>query len=515
MDQVRAIVKVIWQQRFWVLSVLGVIVAAVCWQLASGRLDAEFATNKGQINTQFDAMGNITRAQVHGNETVNQKDAEQAIIIRDRVQALWTSLYERQREEVLKWPDVLGEEFVNAVEGRKFGAQIVKPDLRQFYREYAIDAFPALVEIVKAKELSESELSAGGGGAYGGGSDGGRSGYGGARMEGAAAPMMMTDEYGNPLETQKYVVEWLDQVALRQKLDFPQMPTSLQIWVTQEDLWVYETLLRAIAGANDAFGASRPDNAAVRAIMSLEVGQLAALAAATPGQVLLPMAPVTGGEAGSPYGASGGGSPYGSESATGASIDSMLLNNRYIGEDGQPVAEATPDFTGEFRMLPVRMVLLMQQRAIPTLLVECANATLPVEVRRVRVNAEKSGVGFSLGAGDAAGGYGGGGGGYGGMDGGGGGYGGGRGGYGGGERGMGSGRGGYGGGGGGYGGGGGGYGGGGMAALPPGVLNASGIATVEIHGIVYIYNPPDPAQLTVPGGDAATVAAADTETVGR
>jgi hypothetical protein len=47
------------------------------------------------------------------------------------------------------------------------------------------------------------------------------------------------------------------------------------------------------------------------------------------------------------------------------------------------------------------------------------------------------------------------------------------------------------------------------------VLNASGIATVEIHGIVYIYNPPDPTQLTVPGGDTAAVAAADTETVGR
>ena len=39
----------------------------------------------------------------------------------------------------------------------------------------------------------------------------------------------------------------LDQANLRQQLEFADVPTSRQIWVIQEDLWVYETLLRAIA----------------------------------------------------------------------------------------------------------------------------------------------------------------------------------------------------------------------------------------------------------------------------
>lgn len=50
------------------------------------------------------------------------------------------------------------------------------------------------------------------------------------------------------------------------------------------------------------------------------------------------------------------------------------------------------------------------------------------------------------------------------------------------------------------------------ATMVPGASNV-GIATVEFQGIVYIYNPPDPAVLAVPGmeepaTDSTTVAAA-------
>jgi hypothetical protein len=73
----------------------------------------------------------------------------------------------------------------------------------------------------------------------------------------------------------------------------------------------------------------------------------------------------------------------------------------------------------------------------------------------------------------------------------------------------------------GYGGRGGGYGGidgggrgggeGYMPTAPLGGATRTDLANVEIHGIVYIYNPPDATTLTVPGGPE-TIAGADVPT---
>src|SRR5690606_3048815 len=134
----------------------------------------------------------------------------------------------------------------------------------------------------------------------------------------------------------------------------------------------------------------------------------------------------------------------------------------------------------EFRRLPVRLVLQMDERWLPKVLVECANASLPIEVQRLRINAEKSGVdkegqAFEL-TGGATGGMG----------------------MGRGDMGMPMGR-------------------------PPAMgmgrpmgremggmgMNSSlsaaemaNLATVEIQGVVYIYLPPDKSILAVPGDEA-------------
>ena len=289
MDQVRAILKVIYEQRFWVLSVVGVIVAVICWKLSSGSLDAEFVTNKGTIDGKFNDMSAIRAKQVHGNPEVNQKEREQAIVVRDEVLKLWQSMYDRQKDEVLQWPAGLGDDFLEAVANKKFRDPIA-PKERQRYREYAKDRFPKLVEMVHAKKMGANETSFGGGGRDDGGA---------AMMYaemGADGPTY--DEEGNLIEPENYLVIWQDQGLVRQKLMFATLPTALEVWVRQEDLWVYETLLRAINDTNEAHDATRPDNAAIRMIMSLEVGQAAALASQTPGLVILPEGGAAAGEGG-------------------------------------------------------------------------------------------------------------------------------------------------------------------------------------------------------------------------
>jgi hypothetical protein len=144
----------------------------------------------------------------------------------------------------------------------------------------------------------------------------------------------------------------------------------------------------------------------------------------------------------------------------------------------------------EYKRLPVRMTLQMDQRWLTHLISECANQPLQVEVQEVRINPSDMSTASSGGEGFGRAGYGGGGGRYGG--------------------------GGYGGGGGGYGGGGreGGYGGGGAGSPFPdrtGVqtFNAQpNIVNVVIQGIIYIFNEPDPEVLkTSEEADAGQMAA--------
>ncbi|BBO31806.1 hypothetical protein [Lacipirellula parvula] len=481
MDKVRAFMKVAWTQRFWILSVVGVLAAVICWSMASGNLQRQFTANKTQIDGKFGEMTAITGKQIHGNEVVNAKEREEAKKIANSVKELWQSLFDAQREEVLKWPDVLGDDFVDYVKNAKFDSQI-KPDFRDRYQNYIKNRFEGLVKIVDAKKMAVD-------GTAGFGAAPGREGA----FPGGAAPgaEVELDAQGMPIE-ENYLVQWGDQGTLRQQLEFVDVPTARQIWVTQEDLWVYETLLRAIANTNKERGATRPDNTAISVIQSLQVGAPAALAMAQESTILLPVeAMATGGEMMSPEG-----TPMGREGEMGAggaeSLDAMLLANRYIDAEGKPIPDASSGAGVEFRRLPIRMMLSMDERYLPKILVECANAPLPVEVQRLRINAEKSGTdkdnqAFTVGAAASAGGMGGGmpmgRGMEGGM---------GR------SMGMPMGRGME----------------GGMGGVTLTPVEIPNMVTVDIQGVVYIYNPPDAAVLTVPGDDAAasgseTLAAGD------
>jgi hypothetical protein len=259
------------------------------------------------------------------------------------------------------------------------------------------------------------------------------------------------------------------------------------VWVRQEDLWVYETLLRVIANTNEAKHASRPDNTAIRVIEMLQVGAEAGIASAQQANIMLPAGAVTAdagmGMEGGMMGREGGPMMPGSEMGMGmgmegdpAAADSALLAYRYLDDAGAPLPDASTGAGTEFRRLPVLMRLQMDPRWIPQVLVQCANAPLPIEVKRLRINPEKALEGF-----DAT-------------------FGGGMGGEGGGYRGA-------------FGGGGGrGFGGeGGFTPSLAGTAPSANLVSVELHGVVYIYNPPDPAVLTVPGGE--DLAAADTAVV--
>lgn len=411
MDQVRAIAKVIWEQRFWVLSVIGLIVAVVTWNMASGQLDTEFTTRASAINGQFQAMTEISNKPVHASQDVideNKKQVDEQMKI---VNAVWQQLYDRQKEAVLKWPKELGPQFIEGMAEKKFRDPI-DINLRSIYQNYISNRFDGLLAIVDAKKLLDG---AGGGG---------RGGYG--EMDGGGRSMPMEGGAPDGLVEEDYLVQWLDQDKLRSRLAFAtSKPSALQIWVTQEDLWVYEALLKVIANTNKARGATRPDNTAIHTIFALEVGASAALGpGANKGHVYLPSSAAGGGMTGGGYESDGGrggmmdgagaapsyemdggrGGGYGMDGMSGmeggdpAAADAALLTSRYLDDAGAPLP-GEGDLGKEYRQLPIRMDLFMDQRWLPHLLIECANSPLPIEVKQVRINPDKSTAGFDTNSG--------------------------------------------------------------------------------------------------------------------
>ncbi len=450
MDKVRLIVAVIWRERFWVLTVLGVIVAVTCWHLSSGELDKEFTSRKSAISSTITSMRTLSQETDHPNDKVIEGDKEQARVQRNNTLKQWETLYATQKEEVLKWPaDNLKPEFIEAIEELKFQDPFpanLRENMRSHYWNYIGKRFDGMLEIVKALKMEGSS-----------GRSGGASRFGGEEFGGA--PMMRGGTDGEEIE-EDYLVQWLDQGSLREKLDFDSKPTTLQIWVTQEDLWVYETLLNVIANTNEKGGATRPDNAVVRTILTLEVGKEAALASRQPSQILMPGGESEGGGRGEfmrgegpssefmgggreEFMGGGRGYPGGETEVT----DEMVLAGRYLNAEGEPYPGQPED--PEFRRLPVIMKLEMDQRHLPDLLVECANATLPIEVESVKINPEKSGGNFSSGSSSFGG-----------------------------RRGSEFSR---------------------MSGGTEETVPNPNMATVEIQGVVYIYNEPDKSVLSLPG----------------
>lgn len=377
MDQLRVIMRAVWQQRFWVLVVIGPIIAAVCWMMASGKLQAAFTANKSTIDGHFNSMSSISSEPVHGNDGVNAQERAEAVKISDSVRDLWKRLYDSQREQVLSWPATLGEDFLEYIDKRKFGDPIPSR-LRSLYLNYIKNQFDELVKIVDAKKLEGT----------GTGPEGFAPEMGGNLELGQTVPGMEKD----------YLVDWIDQGELRQKLDFGgTSPSARKIWVTQEDLWVYETLLNVIKNTNDARGATRAaENAAIRVIVNLDVGQEAADAMNEKGNIIMPAGAAGGdpltGEVSPEFG--GGDSLMMEPGGDAASADAALLSRRYVDQAGAPIVDAAAGTGVEYRRLPIRMSLIMDQRWIPRVLVECANAPLPIEVQRLRINPEQSGIGF-------------------------------------------------------------------------------------------------------------------------
>ena len=529
MDQLKQSMAAAGKYGFWISTVVITLGSVGVWFMTTSKLSEENQQRASTLKSDIQSVTQVRSAlPTHPNQHSHSKMEELIDGRQAEVLEAWTSVFERQ-QSILKWPRELQEDFVQEFEGlipiERFidfpptPEQQKNTDLLFRYATYIGTTLPRIAEIAKTEwtaEFQKAAAPAGGMGGYGedmggyGGDMGGdMGGYGGdmggyGMGGGPGGPGGPAGARRRQRGEKEPLVRW-SRASQQQVMSdlFPWLgrrPSTLQVYYSQENIWILKQLLQIIANVNG--DANQPFQAKIREISRIGIGasvdfEMGNLAQPGEGRR-------AGGMGG--YGIEGGmGGMYDSgpmeegyedyegggemmEGGPGGGAAPAAMDpaeNRYVDMQNQPIPASTlrtaltsnrPEDApiAVAKRVPVMMRVKMDQRFVPQLIAECGSAPLMVEVRRVRILPPSSRPG---GGGDM-GGYG-----MGGED-----------------------MGGYGGDMGGYGedygmGGEGGYGdpGGGFGSQAGGRQGKSEEfpldVDVEVYGLIYIYNPPDPEKL--------------------
>lgn len=417
-EQIRPYVAALAKYHFWILGLIVPLVLVPLLAQGTGQLDTLISGQQSQIKGQIDALNAITSRPDHPNESWSTEIEKRTGEIHADTLAEWTTLWDEQAP-LRVWPKQLGDDFIDKVGRLKPGAALNAQLLRR-YRDTASALVRDLPKRMGAADLTEGDASgrpAGGGFAEGvppgfGGEFGGRPGLGGPR------PAAATGE----------VVEWAaeDQRRILASFTWEKPPTTTQVLLAQEELWVYGLLCDTIKQVNA--GATEPFNAPIMFVQELSAGYPAAedqpggqgsarivlpAAAGQPGgeMSMEGMPPPDGGlpgggSTGRPAhprfsGANGvamrggefGGGEFGGEAAAdpaaAASPDDLLREWIYVDLSGKPLTAAelgtSPD-AKLVHLVPFALRAVVDQRKIDFLLTTLASNEVPIDVRQVRIN---------------------------------------------------------------------------------------------------------------------------------
>jgi hypothetical protein len=337
MDKVKIALAWLKKYHFWVMTAMVVLIGMIGWFTATSKLWAEYQANRAKIDERFKAMKKINQEEQKNDQWIKGIE-EETNRLKAKVAQAWKKVYIEQRDQVLTWPKILGPDSIAELERLGPNGEIPRPILEKYYN-YIRSEFPRLLKIVDAEDVRKTKTA------------------GAARTDG-------------DLPTHDYKVKWDEksESEIAGQLNWSTTPTSPMVREAQENLWVYEALLNIIKNLNK--NAKGNYNAKVKRIEELLIGREAASAF----------------QAGMAEGRV--------ERAEGAAAanqqtqnDSSKAEGRYVNEKGAPLTANDPSAAEvtEFKRMPVLVKLVMDQRELSRLLVECANSPLPVEVRQFRV----------------------------------------------------------------------------------------------------------------------------------
>ena len=384
--------------HFWLLAVVVPLILLPLLVLSKGRMMDDIEKTRGQIKSRLASLKSVQDLQPHPNEAWATEINKTTDAIKRETLQEWRLFWDSQKPLRI-WPASLGPDFVQRAAGLKADSKLPRKLLERYQ-----DNVRTLVQDLP-----------------------GRMGADGAMLEATpAAPGQPppTDTGANrggpgerPLEGSGSLVQWNaeDQKKLYASFNWEKPPTTAQVALAQEELWVYGLLCDAIKRVNAT--AAGAYNAPIPRVEQLMIGYPAA--EDSPGGMGLsrifrptfnkgsampppetpsvrPPHPRFGGQGGNSgpiVGFSGNPSGTTEDGGTGgavvASQDDALRNWIYVHFDGRPLSAAELSSSPASLMvhlMPFVIRAVVDQRKLDSLLVELAASAVPVDVRQVRIN---------------------------------------------------------------------------------------------------------------------------------
>ncbi len=337
MDKLKPYLDGFKKYHFWVLCVVILGAAFFAWRSGTTSLAQLTESNTSQIRGAFSQAEGVNRHQPHPNQTFIKATEEARKKLLAELRSAWQLHFDRQKE-VLVWPSSpLRDDFAAKVSALGPDEEIPF-DLRFNFQNQAKKIPAGWV----AKYNLRHELPGAG------------------------------DKSKPQLEG---VLIWNEVPTLEQRYSFPNKePETKQIRIAQEDFWMYETVLQGVARMNE--GRTQHHEALVKQIVTLQIAQNALLAPT----IEVPNAGPAGG--------------LNEDAVKQVSVpaadagDAELVANRYCDASGRPLP--MPTGREEFKLMPVRLVVIMDQRKVPDLLVSLANTPLLFDPTLVLYSADVS-----------------------------------------------------------------------------------------------------------------------------
>ena len=428
-ESIRPYVAPLAKYHFWILAAVVPLLLIPAVFAASAALDKTILAKRSEIDGHLSALRTISTEQDHPNDKWVKQVQERTTSVRQDLLTEWKAFWESQTP-LRVWPDdPLGEDFVDAVNGVESGKQ---PTLKRAMLERYQDRVRALVRQLPPRmgcsELMEGDAEAG-------------VGRSAAMAERSRRPPPRGRQEGfgtgDGLEPREPLV-WdpADQQRVFQSFDWIERPTTTQVLLAQEEIWVYGLFCDAIRQLNA--GETEPAKIAISEVQELAIGYPAAEdkpGGAGTGRVLKKVAGGLdlgieggmGGEAGMemrgdpsmmgmegelggmgrpPHprfmGIGGGeergrGMPMGPSGMEGEGLEGgptvspeeALRQWIYVDFTGKPLLASELVTAADAQMLhlmPFTLRVVMDQRKLDQLLADLASNAIPIDVRQVRLN---------------------------------------------------------------------------------------------------------------------------------
>jgi hypothetical protein len=418
---------------FWCLCGGIALFSLAAWWLGTGTLTDKSKANLAEIEGNFKKPSQVTDTTVtggqHPNDKINSEVNKLTLQTRKTVLDTWKDFYNRQEKSIYKWPALLDNNFQAWIKANPWNVEIPFDQLDEYQNKVLKELERIVTTVANAEWPDAVAAAAAAGTSFSSGRGGSEMATSGAGPTGPGVPGV----------SEKLLWEPTDITAYKNRYKWSTRPSTTEVRLAQEDLWVLEQLCRVISQVNgdtppyqrpikvvkkiaiegyalDGMVNGQPHGINTKRILRVEattgapVSEGAGASEAPPAEGAAPVegapavsAPPTrlglsfsGGagasESVAPVSESGE-APAAADGAATKKAEDVLYDWRYIDQKGYPLSKAQLDGDHKndlYRMLPFKIQMHIVQSQLPKLLETFKDAPLTLEVTQIRINYENN-----------------------------------------------------------------------------------------------------------------------------